>query len=55
MAAKYDIDTYVYIKAKVISSTTDETGTVYQVKYSSQDKSTTQFFEEDELTEITEP
>lgn len=52
MAAKYDVDDVVIIKGKVVSSTTDETGTVYQVKFSSQDKMVTQFFEENELEPV---
>ena len=55
MAAKFEIDEKVSIVGKVVSSTTDETGTIYQVKFSSQDKQVTQYFEEDELVEITGP
>ena len=49
MAAKWDVDTMLYVPAKVVSVTSDETGTIYQVKTVSQDKIITQFYKEDEL------
>lgn len=53
MAAKWDIDDVLYVPVKVQSVTTDDTGTVYQVKMVAQDKAVTQYFKEDELEEIT--
>jgi len=49
MGAKYDVDQQLFVPVKVVSSTTDETGTVYQVKMISKEQVVTQFFEEDEL------
>ena len=49
MAAKWDVDAMLYVPVKVVSVTSDETGTIYQVKAVSQDKVVTQFFKEDEL------
>ena len=53
MAAKYEIDEKVTIEARIVSSTSDETGTVYQVKMVSQGKTVTQFFKEDEIGSAT--
>lgn len=50
MAAKYDVDTDVVIKGKVVTVTSDETGTVYQVKVIANDKATTLYFKEDEIS-----
>lgn len=49
MGAKYDVDSTVNVSGKVVSSTTDETGTTYQVKIIANDKATTMYFKEDEL------
>lgn len=49
MGAKYEIDDTVYMKGRIVSSTSDETGTIYQVKFRSQDKMVMNFFEEKEL------
>lgn len=49
MGAKYDIDEVVAISGKIMSATTDETGTVYQVKVIANDKATTLYFKEDEI------
>ena len=49
MAAKYDIEDKVNITGTIVSATTDDTGTVYQVKVVANDKSTTMYFKEDEL------
>lgn len=51
MAAKWDVDQTLYVPAKVLSVTTDDTGTIYQVKMISRDTSITQYFKEDELLE----
>lgn len=53
MAAKYEIDEKVSIEARVVSSTSDETGTIYQLKMLSQGKTITQFFREDEIESST--
>lgn len=53
MGAKYDVDEVVKLSAKVISSTTDETGTIYQVKVIANDKATTLYLKEDEIEEGT--
>lgn len=53
MGAKYDVDQVVNVSGKVISATTDETGTIYQVKVIAQDKATTLFFKEDEISDGT--
>lgn len=53
MAAKYDVDSKVNIEGKVVSVTSDETGTIYQVKVIANDKATTLFFKEDEISEGT--
>lgn len=53
MAAKYDVDSKVSIEGKVVSVTSDETGTIYQVKVIANDKATTLFFKEDEISEGT--
>jgi hypothetical protein len=53
MGAKFEVDETVNISAKVVSSTTDETGTVYQVKMIANDKATTLYFKEDEISEGT--
>lgn len=50
MAAKYEVDEEVQLKGKVVSVTSDETGTVYQVKLIANDKAVTQYFKEDELS-----
>ena len=50
--AKYDIDEIVTIKGKVSVVTSDETGTIYQVKVIANDKATTLFFKEDEIEEV---
>jgi len=52
MGAKYDIDEIVTIKGKVSVVTSDETGTIYQVKVIANDKATTLFFKEDEIEEV---
>lgn len=52
MNAKYDTNENVAIIGRVVSSTTDETGTIYQVKIIANDKATTLFFKEDELKEV---
>lgn len=49
MGAKYDIDETVTVTGKVTQVTTDETGTVYQVKIIANDKAITQYFKEDEI------
>ena len=53
MGAKYEVDQNVSISGRVISSTTDETGTVYQVKVITNDKATTLYFKEDEISDGT--
>ena len=53
MGAKYEVDQTVSISGRVISSTTDETGTVYQVKVIANDKATTLYFKEDEISDGT--
>ena len=53
MGAKYDVDEIVKITGKVTVVTSDETGTVYQVKVISQDKAVTLYFKEDEISEGT--
>ncbi len=53
MGAKYDVDEIVKITGKVTVVTSDETGTVYQVKVIANDKPATLFFKEDELEEGT--
>ena len=53
MGAKYDVDEVVKITGKVTVVTSDETGTVYQVKIIANDKPTTLFFKEDEISEGT--
>ena len=50
MGAKYDVDEVVNVTAKVVSVTTDETGTVYQVKMIAKDKAITEYFKEDEIS-----
>ena len=52
MAAKYDVDAKVTIEGKVMTVTSDETGTIYQVKIIANDKATTLYFKEDELTAV---
>ena len=52
MGAKYDVDVQVSILGKVSVVTSDETGTIYQVKIIANDKPTTLFFKEDELHEV---
>lgn len=52
MGAKYDVDSLVKINGKVSVVTSDETGTIYQVKIIANDKATTLFFKEDELQEV---
>ena len=47
MGAKYDVDEMVNVTGKIVSSTTDETGTTYQVKTIANDKATTLYFKED--------
>lgn len=51
MGAKYDVEDKVLIEGKVTVVTSDETGTVYQVKVIANDKATTLFFKEDEITD----
>ena len=51
MGARYDVDQRLYVPVKVVAATTDETGTVYQVKMVSKEQVITQYFEEDELIE----
>ena len=51
MAAKWDIDQTLYVPVKVTSVTTDDTGTIYQVKMIAKDTAVSQFFKEDELLE----
>lgn len=53
MAAKWDVDQKLYIPCKVVSVTTDDAGTTYQVKVVAQDKAINLYFEENELQEIT--
>lgn len=53
MGAKWDIDEVLMVPAKVTQVTTDDTGTVYQVKVISNDKAVSMFFKEDELEEPT--
>ena len=53
MGAKSDIDDTLVVPVKVTQVTTDETGTVYQVKVIANDKATTMYFKEDELEEPT--
>ena len=53
MGAKYDVDSKVNIEGRVVSSTTDETGTVYQIKVVANDKPVTMYFKEDEITDGT--
>lgn len=52
MAAKYNVDDKVNIEGRVSVVTSDETGTIYQVKVIANDKATTLFFKEDELQEV---
>ena len=54
MAAKWDVDQKLMIPCKVVSVTTDDTGTTYQVKFVAQDKSINFYFEENELEEVNE-
>lgn len=54
MAAKWDVDQKLMIPCKVVSVTTDGTGTTYQVKLVAQDKNVNLYFEENELEEVTE-
>jgi hypothetical protein len=49
MGAKYDVDDKVTIEGKVTVVTSDETGTVYQVKVVANDKATTLYLKEDEI------
>lgn len=49
MAAKYEIDEKVTIEGRIVSATSDETGTVYQVKVIANDKATTLYMKEDEI------
>lgn len=49
MGPKYDTDEKVTIEGRVLSSTTDETGTIYQIKVIANDKATTLFLKEDEI------
>lgn len=49
MAAKYDVDDKVNIQGKVVEVVSNENGTTYQVKVKANNKSTTLYFEEDEL------
>ena len=51
MAAKFNVDDKVIIEGKVSVVTSDETGTIYQVKVIANDKATTLFFKEDEISE----
>jgi hypothetical protein len=51
MGAKFDVDETVTIAGKIQMVTTDETGTTYQVRVVANDKATTLFFKEDELSE----
>lgn len=53
MGAKYDVDEVVLLNGKILSSTTDETGTIYQVKIIANDKATTLYLKEDEIEEGT--
>lgn len=53
MGAKHEVDSKVNIEGKVVSVTTDETGTVYQVKVISMDKPVTMYFKEDEVSDGT--
>ncbi len=50
MAAKYDVDDKVTIQGKVIEVVINEDAITYQVKIKSNNKSTTMYFEEDELS-----
>ena len=50
MGAQYDVDEIVNVKGKVVSVTTDETGTIYQVKIVANDKAVIQYFKEDEIS-----
>ena len=54
MAAKWDVDKELMIPCKVVSVTTDDTGTIYQVKFVAQGKKAVAYFEEAELEEKTE-
>lgn len=51
MGAKYDVDETVSISGKIQMVTTDETGTTYQVRIVANDKATTLFFKEDEISD----
>ena len=53
MGAKYEVDQTVKVLGKVVSATTDETGTVYQVKVIANDKATTLYLKEDEISDGT--
>ncbi len=53
MAAKYDVDSKVVVEGKVVSVTSDETGTIYQVKVIANDKPVMMYFKEDEVSEGT--
>lgn len=52
MGAKFDVDSDVLIKGRVVSVTTDETGTVYQVKFRAQNKMVTTFLEEEDVLPV---
>ena len=52
MGAKYDVDSQVSINGKVSVVTSDETGTIYQVRIIANDKATTLYFKEDELNAV---
>lgn len=53
MGAKYDVDDRVQIEGKVTVVTSDETGTIYQVKVIANDKPVTMYFKEDEISDGT--
>lgn len=49
MAAKYEVDEKVMIEGRVLSVTSDETGTIYQIKVIANDKAATLYMKEDEI------
>ena len=51
MGAKYEVDERVMVEGRIVSATSDETGTTYQVKVIANDKATTLFLKEDEISE----
>lgn len=49
--AKWDVDSNVMIKAKVVELISNDSGVFYKVKFPANNKSTIVFLEEDELVD----